>query len=317
MKKYIFFILVVLSLNAVAQTGGRDFKAIDDYIKGLGPMEGMSTATIDNVVINHFEDKTDKLRAIYAWIAMNITYDVKAARTSNMQKNKPADVLASRKAVGIGFASLFQDMCSSANIRCLTVDGFVKYNTSQIGEKGTEINHSWAVVQLGQSPDTWYYVDPGFGSGYLDADMKTFTKSYSDAYFFTDKASFNLQHFPNNEAWKLGPGPRGKGEFYSLPLIRTTAMEYGIKKLTPDDGTLKTKLNKPVYFTYILGNDRAPITSVSLGMGEKKRYKLKEVDFVYSGGTLSFSYKFDEENSFPVMILVNGKEFVGYTVEVN
>ncbi len=309
--------LAAASMGATAQTGSKDFKAIDEYIKGLGPMTGMSTATIDNVVINHFEDKVDKLRAIYAWIAMNITYDAKAARSSNITKNKPAEVLASRKAVGIGFASLFQDMCSSANIRCLTVDGYVKNNVLEIGEKGTEINHSWAVVQLGQSPDTWYYVDPAFGSGHLEPDMKTFTKEYSGAYFFTDKTTFNLQHFPNNEAWKLGPAPRGKGDFYSLPLVRTTAMEYAIKKMTPDEGILKTKVGKTIYFSFILGNDKEPITAVSLGLGEKKRYKVKTVDFLSSGGTLSFSYKFDEDGNFPMTILVNGKEFVAYSVEVN
>lgn len=317
MKKIFFLILAAVSVSATAQTNGKDFTAIDEYIKGLGSMEGMSTATIDNVVINHFDDKVDKLRAIYTWIALNIAYDVKAARTNSTMKNTPADVLVTRKAVGIGFASLFQDMCSSAGIRCLTVDGFVKYNTTQIGEKGTEINHSWAVVQLGQSPDTWYYVDPAFGSGHLEADMKSFTKSFSGAYFFTDKATFNLQHFPNNEAWKLGPGPRGKGEFYSLPLVRTAAVEYGIKKLVPDDGILKVKLNKPVYFSYVISNDKEPITSVALGMGEKKKYKVKDVEFTQSSGMLSFSYKFAEDGNFPVMVLVNGKEFVVYAVEVN
>lgn len=317
MKKILFLLFVSTSLASAAQTVNRDFKAIDEYIKGLGAMEGMSTATINNVVINHFDDKIDKLRAIYAWIAMNINYDVKAARTNNPAKNTATEVLKTRKAVGIGFASLFQDMCSSANIRCLTVDGFVKNNVNEISERGTDINHSWAVVQLGQSPETWYYVDPGMASGYFDADMKQFTKSYSGAYFFTDKATFNLQHFPNNEAWKLGSGPRNKGDFYSLPLVKTTAIEYGVKKLTPNDGILKTKVGRIIYFSYVLGTDKESITAVSLGIGEKKKYKVKEIDFVYSGGMLSFSYKFEEDGNFPMAILVNGKEFVTYSVEVN
>ncbi len=316
MKKYLSFILVAISINCFAQTEGRDFTAIDEYIKGLGAMEGMSTATINNVVINHFDDKIDKLRAIYTWIALNISYDVKAARTNNTQKNKPADVLATRHAVGLGFASLFQDMCSSAKIRCMTVDGFVKFSANEIGEKATDANHTWAVVQLGQSSDPWYYIDPALASGFPDAEMKNFTKSFSGAYFFTDKATFNLQHFPSNDAWRFGPGPKGKGEFYSLPVIKTGAMEYRIKKLTPDEGRLKMKLNRQVYFSYQLGSDKE-ITAVSLGMGEKKKYKEKAVDFVFSGGMLSFSYKFEEEANFPMTIMVNGKEFLTYTVEVN
>ena len=87
--------------------------------------------------------------------------------------------------------------------------------------------------------------------------------------------------------------------------------------MTPDEGILKTKVGKTIYFSFILGNDKEPITAVSLGLGEKKRYKVKTVDFLSSGGTLSFSYKFDEDGNFPMTILVNGKEFVAYSVEVN
>lgn len=315
MKKILLVILVIISIRAAAQTGSRDFKAIDEYIKGLGAMEGMSTATINNVVINHFDDKVDKIRAIYTWIAMNITYDVKAARTNSTMKNKPADVLQYRRAVGAGFAALFQDMCSIAKIRCLTVDGFVKTSVEQIGEKGTDINHTWAVVQLGQSPDTWYYVDPAWGSGYADAEMKTFTRSFTGAYFFADKAAFNLQHYPDNEAWKLGPGPRSKKDFYGLPLVKVAALEFDMKRFTPDEGKLKAKVNKPVYFTYVLGG-KDDITKVSLAIGERKKYKLKEVDFAYAGGSLSFSYKF-EEGSYPVTVLVNGRELMTYSVEVD
>jgi len=315
MKKILLVILAITSIRAAAQTGSRDFKAIDEYIKGLGAMEGMSTATINNVVINHFEDKIDKARAIYTWIAMNIMYDVKAARTNSTMKNTPADVLLYRRAVGAGFAALFQDMCSIARIRCLTVDGFVKTSIEQIGEKGTDINHTWAVVQLGQSPDTWYYVDPAWGSGYADAEMKTFTRSFTGAYFFADKAAFNLQHYPDNEAWKLGPGPRSKKDFYGLPLVKVAALEFDMKRFSPNDGKLKAKVDKPVYFTYVIGG-RDEISKVSLAIGERKKYKLKEVDFAYAGGTLSFSYKF-EEGSFPVTVLVNGRELMTYSVEVD
>ncbi|MGB4845234.1 MAG: transglutaminase domain-containing protein, partial [Ferruginibacter sp.] len=198
LKKIIPVLCILSVINVSAQTNGRDFTIVDTYVKSLGPLDSMSMGTINNVVSNKFTDKIDKARAIYYWIANNISFDIKAARSYNTSKNTPADVLLYRKAIGIGFASLFQDMCSSADIRCLTVDGFVKTNTDQIKEKGTEINHSWAVVQLGESPDTWFYVDPAFGSGYADAEMKVFTPAYTDAYFFTEKELFNQQHYPDN-----------------------------------------------------------------------------------------------------------------------
>jgi hypothetical protein len=314
-KQATFLLFLFASLSAHAQTNGRDFTAVDAYVKSLGPLDSMSMGTINNVVSNKFTDKMDKARAIYYWIAHHITYDIKAARSNNPAKNSPAEVLLSRKAIGIGFANLFQDMCSSADIRCLTVDGYVKNNVDQIGEKGAEINHTWAVVQLGQSPETWYYVDPAWGSGFTDPEMKVFTKSYTDAYFFADKANFNLQHFPDNEAWKLGPAPKGKKDFFENPVIRVAALEFDMKKYSPGNGIVKAKATKAVNFSYTL-NTQQEITKVELGIGEKKKYKLKDVPFSFSRGVLSFAYKFEDGNSAPVTVLINGRELMFYYIEV-
>lgn len=314
-RKYIPVLLMLCSAHLFAQTSGRDFKAIDDYVKSLGPLDSMSMGTINNVVSNKFEDKMDRARAIYDWIAMNIIYDIKAVRSNNTSKNSVKEVLQNRKAVGAGFAALFQDMCSSAGIRCLTVNGFVKNSIEQIGERGTDINHTWAVVQLGQSPDTWYYVDPAWGSGYADAEMKVFNRSFTTAYFFPDKATFNLQHYPDNEAWKLGNGPRNKKDFYGLPLVKVAALEFDMKKYSPNDGTPKAKAGKPVYFSYALGN-KEKVSKVSLAIGEKKKYVIKDIDYVFNGGALSFSYKF-EGGSFPVTVIINGRELITYAMEVD
>jgi len=314
-KKILPVLFIFSACSAVAQTGDRDFTAVDAYVKSLGPLENMSMGTINNVVSNKFTDKVDKARAIYYWIAHHISFDVKAARANSMTKNTPTEVLLSRKAVGIGFASLFQDMCSSADIRCLTVDGFVKTNAAQIGEKGTEINHSWAVVQLGQSPEEWYYVDPAWGSGYADADMKVFTKYYTDAYFFTEKETFNLLHYPDNEAWKLGKAPKNKTDFFELPVLKVAAAEFGLKKFSPNEGKVKTKVNKAFKFSFTLKNT-GDIVKVELGVGEKKKYKVIEVSFNSSAGQLVFSYKFEEENAYPVTVFINGKELATYLFEV-
>lgn len=316
-KKICPVLFVLSGLNLSAQTNGRDFTAVDKYVKSLGALDSMSMGTINNVVSKKFSDKIDKARAIYYWIANNITYDVKAARANNTSKNSPTDVLLYRKAIGLGFASLFQDMCSSANIRCLTVDGFVKNNVDEIGEKGNDINHSWAVVQLGESPETWYYVDPALGSGYADAEMKTFTPAFTDAYFFTDKETFNMQHYPDNTAWKLGPGPKNKKDFYDLPVIKSAAIELGLKKILPNDGNLKVKVNKPVRFSFTLSNAAAEITKVEVGIGERKKYKTKQIEFSFNQGLLSFSYTFEEEDSYPLSIIVNGKQFALYQVDIN
>ena len=314
-KACFILLLPCFIINVSAQINNRDFTAVDAYVKSIGPLDNMSMGTINNVVSNKFIDNVDKARAIYYWITHNIKYDIKAARTNNIVKNTPTEVLLYRKAVGIGFASLFQDMCSSANIRCLVVDGFIKNNINQIGENSTEINHSWAVVQLGQSSETRHYVDPALGSGFADADMKIFTTYYTDAYFFTEKATFNLQHYPDNEAWKLGIDQKNKNDFFKMPIVKVAAMEWGLTKLYPHYGKIKANVNKAVKFSFNLTSN-ADILKVELGIGEKKKYKVSEIKYIQLAGVLSFTYTFEQENAYPVTVLINGKELVSYYVEV-
>jgi hypothetical protein len=314
-KKYIGLLFICLTLNCFAQKKGRDFKVIDEYVKKLGTLDSLNMGTISNLLTKDFEDKTEKSRAIFDWIAYNISFDFKAAKNGSTDKNSSTQVLLYRKATGFGYANLFQDMCSSAGIRCLTADGFVKFSTEQINDNKIEKNHSWAVVQLGQSPEAWYYVDPCWGSGFTDAEFKSFTKAFNPDYFFADLSIFNLQHYPDNTAWQLGPGPKNKKDFLNLPIIKSAAYQFGLKKFTPNDGAFKIKVNKPLLFSYQL-NSIVVINKVSLAIGEGKKKILIELPFTFKNGILTFTYKFEEEDNMPLSVLVNGKEFAEYSVEV-
>ena len=316
LKKILPFVLLCITTSAFAQKNDRDFKALDEYIKKLGTLDSMNMGTISNLLTKNYEDKTDKARAIFDWIAYNISYDYKTARSGGTEKNSSTEVLLFRKATGAGYANLFQDMCSSTGIRCLTVNGFVKNTTEEINDKKLEINHTWNVVQLGQSPEAWYYVDACWGSGYTDAEFKSFTKAYNPDYFFADLTLFNWQHYPDNTAWYLGPGRlKNKSDFLNFPLIKSAAYGFGLKRFTPNDAAVKIKVNKPLYFSFKLSID-IDVSKVALVIGEGKKKKVKDMDFVSNGSSLSFSYKFEEEDTFPVTVLVNGKELVAYAVEV-
>lgn len=312
----LFFFLPVMATQA-QNPAARDFSEIDAYVQKLGKLDSMNMGTISKLVTKPYSDKIDKARAIYYWITHNIAYDVKSARTSDTRKNTPTEVLLYRKAVGIGFASLFQDMCSSADIRCLTADGFVRHKAEEIGEKGTEINHSWAVVQLGQSPDTWYYVDPAWGSGYVDDDQKIFTPQFNAGYFFANKTLFNWQHYPDNEAWKLGPGaPKNKGDFYDLPILKGASYDLGLKQFTPKNGRVKTTEGGTVTFTFSLNPD-IEVNKVTIIYGQSKRTKTVEATYTFTYGNLSIKQKFEQAGDYPVTIIVNDKPLAVYRVEAD
>ncbi len=315
-KNLLAALFLFASFTTAAQTADNDFKVIDDYVKSLGALDTLNMGTISYIVTKKFPDNKDKARAIFDWIAYNISFDLKAGRNNDNEKTSTDLVLKTRKATAAGYAGLFQDMCSVVKIRCLTVDGYAKYKTEDINEKPEGFNHTWAVVQLGQSPDTWFYVDPTWGTGYTNDKMTIFTKAYNDDYFFADRAIFNYQHYPDNSAWQIGPGPKNLNSFLAQPVIKDAAYEFMVSKFTPADGFIKATLNKPVYFNLKI-TSTSPIDIVALAIGEDKKKKTKTMDHTVSGGSLVFSYKFDVEDTYPITILINNKPVMSYMVEVS
>ena len=308
------FICLLFS-STYAQTISSDYKVVDEYVKSLGSLDTLNMGTISSIVTKKFASNSDKARAIFDWIAYNISFDCKGFRNNGNEKMESDNVLKTRKANANGYATLFQDMCSVAKIRCLTVDGFVKNDIEQINEKPDDFNHTWDVVQLGQSPDSWYYVDPTWGSGYVDEKMTTFTRSYNDAFFFSDKPIFNSQHFPDNTAWLLGSGTKSVKDFFGMPIIKNHAYDFRVSNFSPATGLIKSTTTKPVRFSFRATNN-TPIDSVSLQIGTEKNKKLKNVYYSYNNNVVSFTYKFEEEDSYPVTVLINNKPVLGYMVEI-
>lgn len=312
-KKYCFAFLLFIGSTSFAQDPR--FKQVDDYVKSLGKLDPLNMGSISHILTKKFTDNTEKARAIFDWIAFNISFDTKKYRSGGNDKMLSDEVLKTRKANAYGYAALFQDMCSVAKIRCLTVDGYVKNTIEDIGEKPDAFNHTWAVVQLGNSPEEWHYVDPAMGSGYLDEKMATFTREFNDAYFFADKTIFNYQHFPDNAAWLLGPGTKDLKSFLSFPVVKSPVYELGARRFEPEKGLIKTKVSNSVLFS-IRVKPAYTVEIVSLQVGTAKKKETKTVNYIVENGNVSFKYKFEEADTYPVNVLINNKLVLSYVVEV-
>lgn len=316
MKK-IYLFLLILGINTLkAQPVEMPLSANDEYVKNLGALETLNVATIADTLTRKFGDKKDKARAIFFWIANNISLDPKAMRSNDTKKIDPVSVVQFRKTTPLGFANLFQEMCSLANIRCLVVDGYVKKSAADINNKADEVNHSWNVVQLGESPDKWFYVDVASASGFPDSKMSVFTKQFTSEYFFADKKLFNLDHHPDNSAWELGDDKKSMKEFYALPVIGNNAYAYGLQKPMPVTGYIKTKIATAVNFSFNYNPSRA-ISNISLVIGEgNKQSKPEPMNFTDNGGAVRFAYTFKKADTYPVKVMVDGKNLLEYYVEV-
>ncbi len=317
MKKITIFLLFAFYFNSlIAQPSNSTLSANDEYVRQLGALENLNVATIADTISRKFTDKKDKTRAIYFWIANNISLDPKATRSNDNKKVDPVIVIQERKTTPLGFANLIQEMCSMANIRCLVVDGYVKKDAEEINNKADEINYSWNVVQLGQSPDKWYYIDAASASGYLDKKMSVFTKQFITDYFFADKALFNLSHYPDNSGWYLGDDQKSLKEFYALPIIGRSAFAVGLQKPLPLNGFIKAKKGNNVSFSFNY-NPGTAITDISIVIGEGSRQlRPEKIDFTDNGGSIRFNYKFKKDDTYPFTITADGKEILRYFAEI-
>lgn len=311
----LLLVTVIFCFPAFAQD---NYTTTDQFVQKQGSMDSLNLAQIAQKITAVSADKEQQARAIFYWIANNIALDPRAIKGNDQRKSLPEDVVKLRKGTALGFAKLYQEMASIANIRCLVVDGYIRAGIEDLNSPADETNHSWNVVQLGQSPDSWYVLDAAKGSGMMDKKMTVFTKKFTSGYFFTDKTLFNLDHFADNSAWQLGAGPKTIKEFYALPIIGPGAYIYILKKPTPATGYIKTKTKSRVNFSLpFSGGDWESISNISLIIGEGKRMQKPEpMDFSYNAGALNFSYQFKVEDTYPVQVVVDGKTVLEYIVEV-
>ena len=317
MRYLLYFIIASLfSIKGKSQQTENTYLSVDNYVSTLGDLKDKNVASIADTLTQLFESKENKARAIFCWIANNIALDPKLTRSNDDKNTDPVIVIQARKTSPIGFATLFQEMASIANIRCLIVNGYIKNSTENINNIEDEPNHSWNVVQLGTSPNEWYYVDAAKASGNLDNKKNVFTKIFKPEYFFSNKYIFNQDHYPQNKSWLLGEGPKSLKEFYALPLIEKGAYQFGVVKTNPSTGYITTKINTAFKFNFQLNNNT--ISNVEVVFGEAaKETKPERINFLANGNELSFSYKFKKEDTFPFRIIVNGINFISYLIETS
>lgn len=312
MKIFITLFLFSIGISATGQLNS--FSDVDDKTASIGAMPAANLATITETITGPFSSKEQKARAIFYWITHHITINPRATKSNNQKNTKPEEIIQLRNTTPLGYSLLFQEMCSQANIRCLSVDGYTKNSSEDIGNRPDELNHSWNVVQLGQSPDSWHYVDAAKGSGYLDKRMSTFTPMFGSNYFFTEPEVFNLDHFPDNEAWRLGSGPRSISEFYAMPVVYPYANSIGLQKTDPKQGKIKTKPSRAIKFSFfhLL---QIPVHTLEMVTGEDKRAGMPvAINFTDEGGAINFTYQFKREDEYPVTFFVNGKPVISYII---
>ncbi len=309
----ILFLLGFIILKSFAQNSN-PYEEVDNYVIGLGSMDKMDISEITNKLTGNLSDRILKCRSIYYWIANNIVLDPVSCKKPEKAMIQPEQVVRFRKTNAKGFALLVQEMCSLSGIRCLVIDGYTQTTIESIGEKPEDFNHSWNVIQLGKSPDVWYYIDAAKASGFLDEKQNNFTKLFCEDYFFTQDKTFNLDHFPDNDAWLLGESISNKKSFFNMPVVGVEAYQIGLRQIFPLTGIINAKINQPIKFQFYHKRD-IDISSITVLIeGSNKKQKTERINFTDDNGKTNFEYIFNKEIEANFKLQINQNPLLSYKI---
>lgn len=170
-------------------------------------------------------DDFEKARAIFRWMAHNISYDAEGFFSKRYGDQSAGGVLASRSAVCAGYSTLFQVLGRAAGLEVVIVEGWAKGYGYDVQELDGDMNHAWNAVKVAGA---WYLLDATWGAGHLTTERQ-FEREFHPYYWLTPPDQFVGNHFPQDSRWQLLSMSVTKATFGSLPLLRPGFYEYRLR----------------------------------------------------------------------------------------
>lgn len=217
-----FIISQNLSIDAAQELiDNSKYAGIDSYVRSCPT----SIAKDPDQLVSYLEKMADtdleKARAIYVWLAENISYDAKSINKNKFGDNSALAVLKSKKAVCEGYARLFELLGNKMGLNILFVGGYSRNDVLQESwdfdeEEG---DHAWNMIKI---DDEWRVFDATWGAGSGNDDARgrlVFTKEYSDNWFDLSPYEAIFSHYPEDTSLILTEPRLTLDKFESLRLI--------------------------------------------------------------------------------------------------
>jgi hypothetical protein len=304
-------ILLLWCNTATAQRIDRNkFEAIDKYVSDLGPMQGHYLKFIvDTLTHRGTAPDLEKVRALYMWEAHNIDYNTSARRHPKQANTSASTALNERKASHEGYANLFKAMCDLAQVECVVVTGMAKFDPRDIGSLSPKWNkHSWNAVKVDK---TWYLLDIPWSAGRTDRKFRFYTKSFTDAWFFTDRDLFALSHYPDKKQWQLLDTPINKSNFTFAPIIGRSAIVNEVYT-TQIRGNVRGKADTTKNMIFELGNPSL-VKSVAITRRTSEKIPVK---YTINGDKMSVDIPFQREGDYAFNMYINDELAYTYLATV-
>ncbi|MCW3089440.1 MAG: hypothetical protein JWP81_509 [Ferruginibacter sp.] len=167
----------------------------------------VSVVEFSSYIKRTFVTDTAQIRAIYVWIANNVSYDLAGMQNAiNNPQSRPqdvADVLKTRSAVCQGYSDLFTALCKNVGINALVVPGYTK-----AAGRVMPMSHAWVAAELGGE---WFLFDPTWGAGYVIDNH--FVKRFNNAFYKQYPKDFISDHMPFDPLYQFLSYPKNNREF--------------------------------------------------------------------------------------------------------
>lgn len=215
MRKAILFLCAVVLFTgcegdeAIDVTAGNpaeiraviNYGAVDTAVGNLPPGSEDSISALAAYIVSNFEGEPDRSYFIYSWIRQNIQPDFERAQYYyvDYETQTPEAVFASRTAVCLGYAALYNKMAGMTGLDARQVQGYGVMTSYEPGTAYHNYQHAWNAVKI---QGTWYLLDMSW------TPSQSLDGSSDPNYFFLgDPAGFSYRHLPYDEEWQLLASP--------------------------------------------------------------------------------------------------------------
>ena len=318
--KIIGFLLLFVTIQITAQNATE----VDNIIKKY-PKSFLNPEQLASKIQKDFNTEYSKARAIYTWMAINMTYDVKAylnppkmkiikykdeyelERKEQEIKTKTINkAFNKRRAVCNGFSLLFNHLASLVGLKSEVIEGASKTSNYDIGKKRISVSHAWNSVQI---DGVMHLVDVTWGCGYYNPDTQKFKNEFNSFYFDTPPGLFFEKHYPKSGMWENDI--IDKEQFLNASLIYLDNPEINYKILEPKSGVIEVKENQIINFK-IQNLSRFESLFYSLKSGKTKEIKSNDE----KDNVLNFEICFDKNIGKYLTLYVSGKAIVTYKIKL-
>jgi transglutaminase/protease-like cytokinesis protein 3 len=309
----ILFLSFLFAVPVFSQNYEQVDKKVSQYPKSFSKLSKLS-----DLINKDFKKPEEKARAIYAWIAMNVSYDVKGMTNTKstsfsyrtqeekrqiekkMEEDLALKTMKKKKAVCQGYSTLYKILCDQTSLECEIITGTSKTTFNDIGKAPGRMDHAWNAVKI---KGKWKLVDATWGAGFLDQSTGKFKKKYSGFYFFTDPNKFILKHYPKETKWLLTKGT-AKG-FANHPLFYRDYFETGMTIQSPTKGLVKMPKNKTLKVVVTNCKKQTAYFAPNSGQAQK-------VEPTSKGSTCTYEVKIKKTGY--LTMYVNNSAFVTFKI---